>query len=298
MKIGLVLEGGGMRGMYTAGVLDVMLENEIKVDAIMGASAGAVFGCNYKSRQIGRTIRYNKRFCRDPRYSGIRSFIKTGDFFGAKFCYDDIPNKLDIFDARTFNSTPEKFYAVCTDVLTGKPVYRELSSGDGNDLTWLRASASMPLVSHIVEADGYKLLDGGMADSIPIEKLMRMGYEKNIVVLTQPQGYRKKPAKLLPLIKIVYAKYPSVIKAMAERHTVYNEELDFVKKQEEGGNAFVFAPSRLLKVKRTEHDPKVLQSMYDLGREDASARLDFLKFFVSNEDFPPAQNRERQPAYE
>ena len=267
--------------MYTAGILDVFMENSINVDMLIGVSAGAVFGCNYKSKQIGRAIRYNKRFCADPRYSSFRSFIKTGDWFGAEFCYKDVPFKYDLFDVETYKNNPVKLYAVCTDVITGKPVYHEIPNGDENDLTWMRASASMPLVSNIVEVDGLKLLDGGMTDSIPLKKAIEMGYEKNIVVLTQPEGYFKKPNKMLPLIKLVYRKYPKVVEVMANRHKMYNEELKYVEEQGKSGNTFVIRPSRLQKIGRTEHNPEVLQKMYDLGREDALNILPKLKEFLS-----------------
>ena len=182
MKKGLILEGGAMRGMYTAGVLDIFMENDITVDGAIGVSAGAAFGCNLKSKQIGRTIRYNTKYCRDPRYVGLRSLIKTGDIYGADFCYNQIPNRLDIFDVETYQKNPMDFYVVTTDVETGKPIYHLCPNGDATDIKWFRASASMPMVSNIVEIDGFKMLDGGISDSIPIHKFMEMGYEKNIVI--------------------------------------------------------------------------------------------------------------------
>ena len=269
--------------MYTAGILDVLMENSINVDMIIGVSAGAVFGCNFKSKQPGRAIRYNKRFCADPRYSSFRSFIKTGDWFGADFCYKDVPFEYDIFDVETYKKNPVKFYAVATDVLTGKPVYHEIPDGNENDLTWMRASASMPLVSSIVEVDGYKLLDGGMSDSIPLKKSIELGYTKNIVVLTQVEGYQKKPNKMLPLIKMIYRKYPKIVETMANRHKMYNEELSYVVEQQKMGNTFVIRPRKIKKVGRTEHNPEVLQKMYDLGREDAVQILPDLKKFLESE---------------
>ena len=167
-KTGLVLEGGAMRGMFTAGVLDVMMENGIRFDGAMGVSAGAVFGCNFKSGQIGRSLRYNMRFCDDPRYCSFESLIRTGNLYGVDFCYDEIPNKLDPFDAQAYRENPMPFYAVCTNVETGKAIHKRLDRGDSRDMQYFRASASMPIVSQIVEADGYKLLDGGITDSIPL----------------------------------------------------------------------------------------------------------------------------------
>ena len=194
MKRGLVLEGGGMRGMFTAGVIDVMMEQCIEYDGAVGVSAGAVFGCNYKSRQIGRAIRYNLRFCKDPRYCSVRSLVKTGDLFGTDFCYRQIPNELDPFDVETYRNNPMEFYVVTTDVLTGQPLYHLCPNGDEIDLTWFRASASMPLASNIVEAEGRWMLDGGIVDAIPL-KFAEGKYDRNVVVLTQPTDYIKKKNK-------------------------------------------------------------------------------------------------------
>ena len=185
MKTGLVLEGGAMRGMYTAGVLDVMMENHVEVDGVIGVSAGAVFGCNYKSKQIGRAIRYKKKNCYDVRYVSLKYLIKNGDLYGAEFCYNELPNRLDPFDVKTYQENPVDFYVTCTDVHTGRPVYHLCNRGDAEDIQWMRASASMPLVSRIVSVGGYDLLDGGISDSIPIRWFLKQGYKKNIVILTQ-----------------------------------------------------------------------------------------------------------------
>ncbi|MBR5459730.1 MAG: patatin family protein, partial [Clostridia bacterium] len=167
MERGLILEGGAMRGMFTAGVLDVFMENGVELDGVIGVSAGAAFGCNYKSRQHGRVLRYNTKYVRDKRYCGLGVLLKTGDIFSADFCYNEIPLIHDPFDFDTFEKNPVEFYAVCTDLETGSAVYKRLDSRRDNCLEWIRASASMPLVSRIVEIDGQKLLDGGIADSIP-----------------------------------------------------------------------------------------------------------------------------------
>ena len=195
MKKGLVLEGGAMRGIFTAGVIDVLLENDIYFDGVIGVSAGACFGCNYVSKQIGRTLRYNLKYCQDPRYCSVRSLIKTGDMFGADFCYHDIPETLDPFDTETFVASSTEFYVVATDIESGEPVYRKMTDCKGEDLEWIRASASMPLASRIVEIDGGKYLDGGIADSIPLDAFQKMRYEKNVVILTRPDGYKKSPNK-------------------------------------------------------------------------------------------------------
>lgn len=281
VKTGLVLEGGAMRGMFTAGVLDVFMENGITFDGMIGVSAGAVFGCNFKSRQIGRTVRYNKKYGKDKRYCSFYSLIKTGDMYGADFCYNILPNQLDIFDADTFKKNPTAFYVVASDCETGKPFYKELKNGDSDDLTRLRASASMPLVSRVVEIDGRKLLDGGITDSIPIKYFESLGYNRNVVILTQPADYKKSPAKMLYLIKAALRKYPAVVQAMSRRHTVYNEEKRYIFEKAALGKIFVICPEHSLKIRRTENNPAELQRVYDEGRAAALNQLDAVKDFLS-----------------
>lgn len=278
-KTGLVLEGGAMRGMYTAGVLDVMMENGIYTDGVIGVSAGAVFGCSYKSKQIGRTIRYNTKYCRDPRYMGIGTWLKTGDLFGADFCYRELPQKLDPFDQKAFKNNPMEFYVVCTDVHTGQPVYHQCKNGDDKDTQWMRASASMPLASRIVSIDGYDLLDGGISDSIPIRQFRKMGYRKNIVILTRARDYRKKRSKAFPILKAALRNYPELVKAMNRRHMVYNKTLDYLKKLEARGEALIIQPEKAPHVKRTERDPKKLMELYAEGRRDGLKRLKEIKQF-------------------
>ena len=255
MKIGLVLEGGAMRGMFTAGVIDVLMENGIEFDGAIGTSAGAVFGCNYKSRQIGRTIRYNKKYCRDSRYVGFKNLILTGDLYGREFAYNELPNKLDIFDTETFSAHPMEFYVVATDVETGDAIYHKCIDGGVRDTTYMRASASMPLVSNIVEIDGKKMLDGGMADSIAIKEMEKMGYTKNVIILTQPMGFKKEPNKLLPLMRIKYRKYPKFVESVETRHTRYNETAEYIKAGETKGDMFVifkvYTPKKLTREQKT-----------------------------------------------
>ena len=267
MKHGLVMEGGAMRGLFTAGVIDVMMEEGIGFDGAIGVSAGAVFGSNYKSNQPGRVIRYNLRFCQDPRYSSFRSLAKTGDLFGADFCYREIPDHLDPFDREAYESSPMDFYVVATDVHTGKPVYHNCRKGDREDLDWFRASASMPLAARIVEVGGYQLLDGGISDSIPLKYLESVGYDRNVVILTQPMGYEKKKNKALPLMKAAYSQYPDLLKTMARRQDVYNETTAYIREKERRGEVFVIRPEAALKIKRVE------QSMTRGGRWPASACL-------------------------
>jgi len=280
MKYGLVLEGGAMRGLFTAGVLDVLMENGIEFDGAVGVSAGAAFGCNYKSRQNGRAIRYNLRFCRDKRYCSMHSLLTTGDIYNAEFCYHTIPDKLDIFDVKAFEENPMKFYTVSTDINTGKAVFKEFSKVNYDELEWLRASGSLPLAARIVHIGGRELLDGGISDSIPLKFMIKQGYEKNIVILTQPRDYIKKPSGSLKLVKCLYRKYPNLIKACAERHKMYNSELRYIRSAENEGNAFVIAPPEKLPVSRIEHDSDRILEAYRIGRKTAMDNLDALKDFM------------------
>lgn len=282
MKLGMVLEGGGMRGMYTAGILDVLMENEIVVDGIVGVSAGTVFGCNYKSKQIGRTIRYNKKYCKDPRYGSMKSLLKTGDIFDKDFCYNRLPKELDPFDYKTFTENPMEFYATCTDANTGKAFYKRCYNGDDKEMEWFRASASMPLVSKVVEIDGGAYLDGGIADSIPIRWMQEKGFEKNIVILTRPEGYRKSKNRLLWLMRIALHKYPNMIKAMKNRHINYNESLDEVFRLRKEGKVLLFCPDAGMDVSRTESDPDKLEEAYRMGKKHAFARLEEIRAFMKS----------------
>ena len=281
MKKGLILEGGAMRGMFTAGVIDVMMEHDIVFDGAIGVSAGAVFGCNYKSHQIGRSLRYNTKFCKDPRYASFRSLLTTGDLYGADFCYNEIPNKLDPFDLETYRNSPMEFYVVCTDVETGKPVYQKCMTGDAHDILWMRASASMPLVSRIVEVDGYKLLDGGISDSIPIRQFQKLGYDRNIIVLTQPLDYVKPKNQMVPLFRIMMRKYPNLVRTMRFRHDIYNATTAYIRKLEQKGRVLVIRPEAPLNIARVEHDPKELTRVYQLGRSVAEKRLEEMQAFLA-----------------
>ena len=280
MKRGMVLEGGAMRGMFTMGALDVMLENDIPYDAIVGVSAGAVFGCNYKSKQPGRVIRYNLRFCQDPRYCSTQNLVKTGDLFGAEFCYRDIPDRLDLFDRETYRNNPMDFYVVCTDVRTGKAIYHNCLTGDDEDLQWMRASASMPLAARQVKVGGHVLMDGGAADSVPIRFSETLGLDKTVVILTQPLGFVKEKNKAMPMVRTVYRKNPNLVETMARRHQVYNETSAYVREKELAGEVFVLRPPEALEIGRVEHDPEKLLSVYNLGRTVMEDRLDELKAYL------------------
>ena len=279
MKKGLVLEGGAMRGLFTAGIIDVMMEAGVEPDGLIGVSAGAAFGCNYKSKQPGRAIRYNTRFAKDKRYSGLRSFLTTGDYFNAQFGYHIVPYQYDIFDVETFEQNPMEFIVVCTDVLTGQAVYHKMERVDFDELEWLRASASMPLASKVVEVAGRKLLDGGVADSIPLEYLESIGYDRNVVILTQPEGYVKHRTKLMPLMRIGLRRYPEMIQAMDRRYLMYNHELEFVRQAEREGRCLVIRPGGKLPIGHISHDPEEMKRVYQIGREMGLRYIDRIKAF-------------------
>lgn len=279
MKVGLLLEGGAMRGMYTCGVLDVLLDEKIKVDCIMGVSAGALFGVNFKSRQRGRGIRFNLKYIKDKRYMGLYPLITTGNIVNQEFCFNDIPNILDDFNYASFKRTKEDFYAVVTNMYTGKAEYKKIDELKGENVEYLRASGSMPFVSKPVEVNGQKYLDGGIADSIPIDEMVKMGYDKIIVVLTRPVGYRKRRANT-SLAKVVYKDYPKLIDAMAKRYRVYNKSVDEVELLSKTRDVFLIRPSKHIKIKRIEKNEKVLKEMYELGVNDTKEKLTELKEYL------------------
>lgn len=276
---GLVLEGGGFRGMYTCGVIDVFMENGICFDEVVGVSAGAAFGCNIKSKQIGRALRYNKRFCQDSRYSGLKSFIKTGDLYNKEFAYGIVPTILDPFDTKTFRENPLKFTVVCTDIHTGNPVYHEILNGDATDIEWIRASASIPIVSKPVKLDGFELLDGGVSDSIPVNWMLERS-TKTVVVLTRDKSYRKEPMNYIKLLKRAFKEYPNLTKALENRYIVYNKTLDQIEQLEREGKVFVIRPSKPIACAMIEKDPDHLQEIYDIGRRDALHYLENLKKYL------------------
>ena len=281
MKKGLVMEGGAMRGMFTAGVIDVMMEQGIVLDGAIGVSAGAAFGCNYKSGQIGRVIRYNTRFAADKRYGGFQVLLKTGDYYSKEFCYEEVPNKYDPFDYDAFQKNPMEFYVVCTDVDTGRAEYHRYEGRHDHGLEWIRASASMPLVSRMVEIDGRKFLDGAMADSIPVRFFESIGYDRNMVILTQPLGFQKKKDRLLPLMKLWYRKYPELVRAIMTRDRQYNESLQYIRRREAEGKLLVIRPPQKLPIERTEKDPAVLRQVYEMGRKEAEANIRKIQDFFS-----------------
>jgi len=281
MKKGLILEGGAMRGMFTCGVMDVLMEHGIEFDGAIGVSAGAAFGVNYKSKQIGRAIRYNTRFCADKRYGGLHSLLTTGNIYNTDFCYNEVPLKHDLFDFDSYESNPMEFYVVATNVETGKAEYHRYEGKEDHCFDWIRASASMPVVSQMVEIDGHKYLDGALADSIPLRYFESLGYGRNVVILTRPKSYTMKQNQMLPIIRAKYRKYPKLVVAIENRHRVYNETLAYISQMERAGKLLVIRPEEALPVSRVEKDPDKLRQAYAIGRDAAEAQIERIKQYLS-----------------
>lgn len=280
MKTGIILEGGGLRSLFTAGILDTWMQANIHFDGIIGVSGGALFGCNFKSHQYGRAIRYNVKLKDDPRYMGIRSLIRTGDIVGAEFAYHVVPTEIDVFDDEAFRKDPAPFYVVATDIETGEPYYHQIESFDYEGLEWMRATASMPLVSRPVKLDGHLYLDGGMTDSLPLKAFQQMGYERNVVILTRPRGYRKEASKITSLFRIFCRKYPKIAECMQRRHEAYNQQLDYLLEQEKAGNTMLIFPEKELKIGRTELNEEKMRTVYGQGIEQGKATVDCVKDFI------------------
>ncbi len=287
MKTALLMEGGAMRGMFTCGVIDVLMENGISFDAAAGISAGAVFGCNYKSRQIGRPFRYNLKYARDKRYCSLRSLLRTGDLYGADFCYRLLPDILDPFDRKTFALNPMAFFVGATDAETGEILYHRCADGGEMDMAWLRASASMPFVSRPVPAEGRLLLDGGIVEPVPCAFMESEGYDRRVLVLTQPKGYRKKRALPLPLLRLALPGYPKIARALSLRPERYNRQMEEIDRAEAARSVLVLRPPSPLNIGHTEHRPRELERVYRIGRVEAEARLDEIRSFLS---VSPSQN--------
>ena len=275
------MEGGAMRGMFTAGVLDVLMENGLVTDGAIGVSAGAVFGCNYKSHQIGRVIRYNTEYCNDKRYASFKNLVKTGNLYSEQFCYHEVPEKLDPFNEAAFAASPMDFFVVCTDVKTGEPIYHKCRKGDAEDVLWMEASASMPLAAKIVKIGHYGLLDGGVADSIPVRFFESIGYKRNLIILTQPKGYIKKKNKFLPAIRAKYFRYPAFVEAVADRHERYNETLSYIWMLEQAGKDYVIRPPIPLEIGAMERDPAQLRRVYETGRAVAQIQVEKIRDFLN-----------------
>lgn len=278
---GLILEGGGMRGAFTAGVLDYFMDKKIWLSDVYGVSAGSAQACNYLSNQRGRGIRLWTEYVHDKRYCSLHSLITTGDLFGAEMSYDLIPNHYDLYDYDEFLRRKGRFISVVMDIESGKPAYLE-ATDMRTDLPIVRASCALPLVSNIVEINGHKYLDGGLVDSVPIRRSIEEGHTKNVVVLTQDAAYRKSPNKALGLLKIRYRKYPEVVRAAAVRHEMYNETLDFINTEEREGRAFVLRPDVRPDIGRVERNVEKLKALYASGYAVAQREHERLLAFLES----------------
>ncbi len=280
MKTGLVLEGGAMRGLFTAGVLDVLLEHDVPFDGLVGVSAGACFGCNYKSRQAGRVLRYNLRYAHDLRYCSLWSLLTTGGIFGPRFAYYTLPKRLDPFDVEAFDSSPMEFHLVCTNVQTGQAVYQRFDRFREELYDWILASSSMPIVSKVVQIGNQQLIDGGIADSIPLRYFQQQGFKRNLVILTQPADYQKQPISYRWFIRRNLRRYPALIAAWERRHEMYNSELQYIAQQQDEGNTLVLCPDRTLPIGRISHNRSLMRETYELGRNLATAQLPRIHQFL------------------
>jgi serine protease len=273
MKIGLVLEGGGMRGLFSAGVLDALLElKELSVNGIVGVSSGALFGVNYVSKQKERAVRYNKKYADDKRYMGLHSWITTGNAVNKDFAFYELPYKLDVFDNETFKKAKTDFYVVMTNVESGKPEYVLIEDAFAQ-MEYLRATSALPFASKIIEINGKKYLDGGISDSIPIDFCESLGYDKIIAVLTRPEGTYKED-KLGFLYKLVYRKYPNLVNSLLNMATDYEKVLAKIKDLENKGKIFVVRPPEVLKIGRLEKNRDKIQKVYDIGLNTGLKELD------------------------
>lgn len=273
MASGLVLEGGAMRGLFTAGVLDVLMENNVTFDVAVGVSAGAAFGVNMKSKQIGRVLRYNLRFAGKPYYASWKSWRRSGNLYAENFCFHIIPEKLDVFDKKRFMANPMEFWCVATDAATGKPVYHKLRDAGYVDLEWIRASSSIPFFAHPVAIKGHYYFDGGVSDSVPYDFLVKNNFDKKVVITTQPKEYRKKQSKLFPIEKVILREYPAVLKKLATRAEDYNAVLDEIQRDEDNGETFVIGPPYSLNIGTVESDKDEIKRVYEIGRKEAEKVL-------------------------
>ncbi|OUS77086.1 patatin family protein [Paenibacillus sp. MY03] len=278
--IGLVLEGGGMRAVYTAGVLECLMEHDVYFPYNIGVSAGACMGASYLSRQVGRNRVVNVDYVSDPRYISWGNLLKKREMFGMDFIFDEIPNRLVPFDYEAFRNSTERYVIGTTDCETGESVYYEKGEPGFDMLPLLRASSSLPFIARIVEFGGRKLLDGGLSDPIPLRKSEGDGNSRNVLILTRNESYRKSPNRMGWLARRAYGKYPKLVETMLRRHDVYNETLAYIAEQERTGAAFVIRPSETLTVGRMERDPAKLGALYEQGYADAKRLLPELRSWM------------------
>ena len=280
-QAGLVLEGGGMKGMYTAGVLDFFLDKGLDFSSVYGVSAGACHMCSYLSKQRGRALDVGIDYLDSKKYCSVESLLTTGDLFNVKTAYHLIPEYLNPYDYATFDRYEGRAYAVVTNIVTGKPEYLRIRDMK-KDIDAIRASASLPLVSRNVKIGGKLYLDGGIADAVPIQKSILDGNRKNVVILTKEGGYVRKPTSHLELIKLRYLKYPKVYELMAKRHIAYNKMLEYLAKQQENGQAFVIRPKKKSDVGRIEKDAEKLKALYEEGYRDAEGCFELLQNYLES----------------
>ncbi|MDV4150056.1 patatin family protein [Clostridium sp. AL.422] len=277
----LILEGGGMRGVYSAGVLDLLLDKGINIKYCIGVSAGACNCVSYISKQKKRNYRVNINYINDKRYLSVRNLIKTGSAFGMDMLFNLIPNELEPFDHETFIKSGTKFFVGATNCETGLPEFYQINDFNKDGYESLKASISLPFVAKVIEYDNKKLMDGGIAAPIPIQKAIDDGIEKHVVILTQHKGYKKSKTKIMPVIKRKYKNHTGLISAMENRYKIYNDTLDLLDRLEEDGKCFIIRPSRPLEVSRFEKDKNKLEDIYNRGYEDAKALSDELIKFLN-----------------
>ncbi|MBO5497811.1 MAG: patatin family protein [Bacteroidales bacterium] len=268
----LVLEGGGLRGVFTCGVLDCFMDHGIRFPFAVGVSAGACNGLSYMSGQRGRAKASNIDLMDEYHYVGFRYLLTQGCIMDFKLLFEDFPEKIIPYDYDAYFSNPDRFVMVTTNCLTGQAEYMEEKSDPGRVMDIVRASSSLPFVSRITYVDGIPMLDGGIADSVPVEYAFSQGYDRMVVVLTRNRGYRKKDSAM-PLSKIIYRKYPLLQKALSERNSLYNKTMDMIESLEEEGRIIVIRPQKPVEVGRMEKDTARLSALYDEGYAVASAVL-------------------------
>ena len=280
-KTGLVLEGGGMRGVFTGGVLRYLMEKNLYLPYVVGVSAGACNGSSYVARQLDRNKTVNIDYIRHPEYMSLKNWVHKGELLGMDFLFNKLPNELVPFDFTTFNQVSDEFIVGTTDCMTGEPVYFDKTTYYQDILTIIRASSSLPLMAPIISYQGRSLLDGGIADPIPLLKAEKDDYKKNVVILTRNKGYIKGPQSFNWYLKRKYAPYQGLLTAIARRHQVYNETVLYIEEQEKKGNVFVIRPSEKIEVSRIERNPSKLNRLYDQGYKEASRQYNALMEFLT-----------------
>lgn len=280
---GLILEGGGMRGFFTMGVLDFFMDNDIYINNIYGVSSGACQACSYASKQRGRAYEINTKYRDDKRFASVYSLIKTGDYFGKEYQLKTIPKELSPYDYEAFRNSNMNFYSVATNCETGQAEYLKIEDMD-TEIEKIWASSTLPLLSRMVEIDGKKYLDGGMSDSIPVNRAIKDGNKKIVVVLTRDISYRKKKNSLLPIIRMKYKKYPKLVEALENRHKIYNKTIAYIRKLEADGKIIVIRPEKKVEIGRLEDDVQKLTVLYNQGYETAAKYKDKILSYLGNKN--------------